>query len=341
MKANILARSVLRRLFLRVAAGYGDHLSSLIEKRVQMNMAQIVEQRVEALLAKQRPPTIYLPPIDVHQTSAELPFMRYSTCSAADFYHPRFSEIAAEMGIPAMLHRKFWEWAYIVHIAQSRGMVAPGKRALGFGVGTERMPALFAKGGMEVTATDAPQSVDNAQGWSSTGQYSNAVEALPYNGILDKETFLRRVHFQECDMNNIGDDVQGYDFCWSSCALEHLGSLQLGIDFIINSVEKTLKIGGIACHTTEFNLSSNGDTIESGDTVLYRRKDLDALIAELRARGHKVDEFIIAPDAHFLDGYVDTPPFATPTPTTGPAHLKLELYGYACTSVGITVQRGR
>lgn len=340
MKAHNSARSVLRRLFLRVAAGYGDHLSALIEKRVEMNMEQIVNQRVEALLAKRLSPTIYLPPIDVHQTAAELPFMQYSTCSAADFYHPRFSEIARDMGIPPMLHRKFWEWAYIVHIAQSRGVVAPGKRALGFGVGAERMPALFAKGGMQVTATDAPQSVDNAQGWSTSGQYSNAIEAIPYNGILDKETFLERVHFQECDMNNIGDDVQGYDFCWSSCALEHLGSLQLGMDFIINSVEKTLKIGGIACHTTEFNLSSNGTTVESGDTVLYRRKDLDALIAELRRRGHKVDEFVVAPDAHFLDGYVDTPPFATPTPTTGPAHLKLELYGYACTSVGITVQRG-
>lgn len=323
-----------------MTAGYGEHLSALIEKRVQMNLSELVDQRVEALLAKRLAPTIYLPPIGVHHTSPELPFMQYSTCSAADFYHPRFTEIAAEMGIPPLLHRKFWEWAYIVHIAQSRGVVAPGKRALGFGVGTERMPALFAKGGMDVTATDAPQSVDNAQGWSSTGQYSNAIEALPYNGILDKETFLQRVRFQECDMNNIGDDVQGYDFCWSSCALEHLGSLQLGMDFIINSVEKTLKVGGIACHTTELNLSSNGDTVESGDTVLYRRKDLDALIAELRARGHKVDEFIVAPDTHFLDGYVDTPPFATPTPTTGPAHLKLELYGYACTSVGITVQRG-
>jgi hypothetical protein len=217
------------------------------------------------------------------------------------FCAPRLWQIAAEMDIPPMLHRKFWEWAYIVHIAQSRGVVAPGKRALGFGVG-------------------APQSVDNAQGCSSTG-YSNAVEAIPYNGILDKNTFLQRLQFQKCDMNNIGDDVQGYDFCWSSCALEHLGSLRLGMDFIINSVEKTLNIGGIACHTTEYNLSSNGDTVESGSTVLYRRSDLDALIAELRERGHQLDEFIIAPDAHFLDGYVDTPPFASPTPTSGPAHL--------------------
>jgi len=326
MKANNFARSVLRRLFLRAG---GHHLSTLIDRRV------------DAALARRPAPTIYLPPIDVYQAPAGNPFMQYSTCSAADFYHPRFTEIARDMGIPPLLHRKFWEWAYIVNIAQTRGVIAPGKRALGFGVGTERMPALFAKGGMDVTATDAPASVNNAQGWSTTGQYSTALESLPYSGITDMATLQARVRFQACDMNDIGDDVAGYDFCWSSCALEHLGSLQLGIDFIINSVEKTLKVGGIACHTTEFNLSSNDATVESGDTVLYRRRDLDALIAELRRRGHQADEFTIAPDAHFLDGYVDTAPFATPTPNTGPAHLKLQLYGYACTSVGITIQRGR
>ena len=329
MNANTFARSILRGLYRRVAAAYGDPLSALIERRV------------DAALARRPAPTIYLPPIDVYQAPPSAPFMQYSTCSAADFYHPRFTAIAHDMGIQPLLHRKFWEWAYIVHIAQTRGVIAPGKRALGFGVGTERMPALFAKGGMDVTATDAPASVDNAQGWSSTGQYSTALESLPYSGITDMETLKARVRFQECDMNNIGDDVAGYDFCWSSCALEHLGSLQLGMDFIINSVEKTLKVGGIACHTTEFNLSSNDATVECGDTVLYRRKDLDALIAELRQRGHTVDEFAVAPDAHFLDGYVDKAPFASTSPTHGPAHLKLDLHGYTCTSAGITIQRGR
>lgn len=76
-------------------------------------------------------------------------------------------------------------------------------------------------------------------------------------------------------MNAINANLQDYDFCWSSCALEHLGDLRRGFDFIINSVEKTLKVGGIACHTTEFNLSPNDTTVASGPTVLYRRKDLD------------------------------------------------------------------
>ncbi|SHN38167.1 hypothetical protein SAMN05192549_10968 [Duganella sacchari] len=325
MNISLSPRAALRRIISRVT-------ESVVQERVK-----------ELLLAERGKPSasIFLPPIDVYQSDPQQPFMPYSTCSAADFYHPSFTAIARSMAIPPMLHRKFWEWAYIVHAAQSRGVVAPGKRALGFGVGTERMPALFAKGGMHVTATDAPQSVDQAQGWSSNGQYSSAIDSIPYGGILDRETFHERVHFEECDMNAIGEQFRDYDFCWSSCALEHLGSLQLGLDFVINSVEKTLKVGGIACHTTEFNLSSNDATVEDGPTVLYRRKDWEALITELRARGHHVDAFAIAPDAHFLDGYVDTVPFASTTPQNGPAHLKLELFGYACTSVGIIVQRGR
>jgi hypothetical protein len=328
MNSSLSPRAALRRMLQRIAE-------------------PIVTSRVDAWLATQSPfqppkqASIFLPPIDVYQTDARQPFMPYSTCSAADFYHPAFTAIAQSMAIPPMLHRKFWEWAYIVHTAQSRGVVAPGKRALGFGVGTERMPALFAKGGMHVTATDAPQGVNEAQGWSTTGQYSSALDTIPYQGILDADTFRERVHFEECDMNAIGEQFRDYDFCWSSCALEHLGSLQLGIDFVINSVEQTLKVGGIACHTTEFNLSSNDATVETGPTVLYRRKDWEALIDALRARGHLVETFRIAPDAHFLDGYVDTVPFASPQPQSGPAHLKLELYGYACTSVGIAVQRGR
>jgi hypothetical protein len=114
-----------------------------------------------------------------------------------------------------------------------------------------------------------------------------------------------------------------------------LGSLQAGMDFVINSVEKTLKIGGIACHTTEFNLSSNDATIESGPTVVYRKRDMEALVQELRARGHEVDEFRIAPDAHPLDFYVDVPPH-----WKGP-HLRLRLMEHTVTSAGLVIRRGR
>ncbi|MCG5495849.1 hypothetical protein [Ectothiorhodospira variabilis] len=154
-----------------------------------------------------------------------------------------------------------------------------------------------------------------------------------YEGILDKESFVRRVQYCQVDMNSIDPELKDYDFCWPSCALEHLGTIQQRMDFIINTVENCLKPGGAACHTTEYNLSSNDQTIESGTTAIYRRKDIEALIAELRQRGYSVVDFSVAPDTHEVDQYVDTPPFSPH------GHLKLMLEDYAATSMALVIQR--
>ncbi|MBV5337004.1 MAG: hypothetical protein J0653_03215, partial [Deltaproteobacteria bacterium] len=72
------------------------------------------------------------------------------------------------------------------------------------------------------------------------------------------------------------------DFCWSSCSLEHLGSIKAGLDFIKASL-KTLKVGGVAVHTTEYNVSSDEATIDNNPTlVLFRRCDIQGLVEELR-----------------------------------------------------------
>jgi len=45
---------------------------------------------------------------------------------------------------PIMLHRKMWEWLFICESLAERGMLRPGRRGLGFGVGREPLVALFA-----------------------------------------------------------------------------------------------------------------------------------------------------------------------------------------------------
>jgi hypothetical protein len=93
--------------------------------------------------------------------------------------------------------------------------------------------------------------------------------------------------FRVVDMNAIPDDLTDFDFCWSSGALQHLGSLRRGFDFILNSL-KCLKPGGIAAHTTEFNLGSDTGTLEAGKSVVYREADLTVFAEELRAQGHEI-----------------------------------------------------
>jgi SAM-dependent methyltransferase len=229
-------------------------------------------------------------------------------------------------------HRKQWEWVFIIHHLIESGLIAEGRRGVGFGVGQEALPALFASLGATVTATDAP--IGLSEGWNVTAQHSQSLEALRAPWIVPNELFDRRISFQPCDMSNIDPSLRDFDFTWSSCCFEHLGSLKAGMDFVVNSVERCLKPGGVAVHTTEFNLSSNEQTEESGVTVLYRRRDIEELIALLRDRGHEVKSLSIGPTAHHLDTHVDVPPYSSSL------HLKLKLGSYVCTSVGLIIKRG-
>lgn len=266
------------------------------------------------------------PPLPLLQDDA--PFLKHSTVAAMDFLHPRYHEICAAMCDTAKWHRKQWEWVFIVHHLSRLGALAPGKRGLGFGVGQESLPALFASHGCEVVATDAPE---DGGGWEETGQHSSSRDRLRAPWIVGDAEFDRLVTHRPADMNAIPDDLQHFDFTWSSCCFEHLGSLDAGLDFVVNSVER-LAPGGIAVHTTEFNVASNDDTVSEGGTVIYRRRDMEGLVSRLRAQGHEVAPFRVAPPAHHLDQHVDAPPYSSP-------HLKLALMGHVTTSAGVVVRR--
>ena len=313
-----------------------EQLAELV-KELTPRLTDAVASQVLDRLARQKAAqtNLFVPSPDLYQNQISDGFMSHSTCSSRDFLHPEFKRLWEVLNFkPFFYHRKYWEWVFILHHLLQYGVA--GKRGIGFGVGaTEPLTAAFVKFGANVTATDAPADVALPAGWKASRSYADRVEDLPHEGIVDRQTFRNAVTFQECDMNAIPDDLREFDFCWSSCCFEHLGSLRKGLDFVVNSVEKTLRVGGVACHTTEFNLSSNDDTVAEGPTVLYREKDLQELIAELRSRGHMVDNLRIAPDAFAMDGYVDTPPYGPPV------HMKLKLLGFTATSVGLVIRRGR
>lgn len=299
-----------------------------LDALVDILMPKLIER-----LNSERPwkRSLYIPDPHVASLPADAPFMRYSTCSGQDILHPQFSEILASIGRQAETHRKLWEWVFVIFHLRRLNAIRPGRRGLVFGVGQELLPALFASEGVSIMATDAPAAIGHEAGWQGSNEYSGGLASLP-SGNLDRASFEKLVEWRECDMNAISEDLRGFDFCWSSCCFEHLGDLRKGMDFVLNSVE-TLVPGGVAVHTTEFNLSSNDDTSFSGDTVIYRKRDIEELIQELRARGHHVDPLLIAPDSGGADAYVDVPPYAGP-------HLKLALDRFVCTSIGLVIRRG-
>ena len=308
-------------------------INEIVEAAVAKRLGDVdnlVNERVGRAISQR----VFWPLLPSMHHDATAPFMRYSSCSAADMLHPRYSELSSLLSHPPVFHRKLWEWIFITHHLLEAGAIEPGKRGLCFGVGSEALPALFAARGVAVTATDAPPSVSESSGWVKSGQHAASRESLRKSNICPNDRFDDLVTYRHCDMNDIDPDLTGYDFAWSSCCFEHLGSLEAGMQFVINSIERCLKPGGIAVHTTELNLSSDENTLTSGGTVLYRRRDIGELVSRLTERGHDVQPFTQAPDAHVLDFHVDAPPY------THDPHLKLNIAGYVSTSVGVVVRRG-
>jgi hypothetical protein len=261
-------------------------------------------------------------------------YMRSANCLTRDFYHRDFAAFCQLMAQSVCLHRKLWEFAFIWHHLCAEGAIRSGARGLGFGVGKEQLPSLFAKHECRILATDAPTGVVSA-GWTDTNQHTSSLDELFFPQIVTENAFRQNVQFAFCDMNNINEGIREFNFCWSSCCFEHLGSIENGLDFVVNSVEKTLKIGGVACHTSELNLSSNEETLDCDETVLFRRRDIEALTGRLEARGHKVKPLPIQPGNSFIDMLVDLPPY------NDDVSLRINISKYVTTSFGIVVTRGR
>jgi SAM-dependent methyltransferase len=240
---------------------------------------------------------------------------------------------AAIKGRPRFM-RKQWEFFFIAQTLFERGLLQPGKRGLAFGVGLEPLPALFASFGVEIVATDQSFASAEAAGWVKSSEHSTDLSGLNNRGICTDRMFSQLVSFAEVDMNAIPDHLSGFDFCWSACSLEHLGSLRHGLDFIKNSIG-TLRPGGVAVHTTEFNLSSDDATVENDNLSVYRRQDVERLTRELAEGGHSVEPVDWEVGGGFAETVVDLPPWGR-----GEPHLRLLLDAFACTSIGLTITRG-
>jgi SAM-dependent methyltransferase len=257
---------------------------------------------------------------------------RSSLCKQSDFLQEHHLQWCKVMKVEPEFHRKQWEFVYILESLKQRGMIAPGKRGLGFAVGTEPIPSVLCAGGCEVVATDIQPEIGTAKGWTNLNQLCFGLDDLNQRGICSMDAFRRLCSYRPVDMNVIPDDLQGFDFNWSSCSFEHLGSIQKGLDFLKNQL-KTLKPGGWAIHTTEYNISSNDETLEEENCVIFRQRDIEKVVAELRADGHFVEELDYSLGWLPYDYKVDVPPYDL-TP-----HLRLQLSKYICTSIGLIIRK--
>lgn len=249
-------------------------------------------------------------------------------CTQAQIAEAAYAYWCGQIGETPRLHRKQWEFCYILQVLARYGMLAPGLRGLGFGVGEEPLSSVFAARGVSILATDLAAEQARHKGWIDTAQHAASKAALNARGLCDPAQFDALVDFRPLDMNAIDANLSGqFDFCWSACAFEHLGSIANGLDFVAHSID-CLKPGGVAVHTTEFNCASNDTTLDHAETVLFRRKDLLRLADRLAGKGCRL-AFRFNLGDQPLDRHVDVPPYRDDN------HLKLSVGQWTSTSFGI------
>jgi hypothetical protein len=263
-------------------------------------------------------------------------------CTYNELISPDFVKWTQEIKeSPTNIWRKIWEYDFIADTLAKHGMLIAGKKGLGFAVGQEPLPALFAKRGCKILATDLDYDGAKEGGWTFSGQHTDSLEVLNTKGICDSCIFSQNVSLKYVDMNNISDDLRKgkFDFIWSSCALEHLGSIKRGKEFINNSMD-CLKPGGIAVHTTEYNISSNTITLDSYikrlNNVILRKRDIEDISSTLIFKGHEIHLNFELGDTP-SDMFVDVPPYKMNP------HIRLKIASrfnpIVCTSYGIIVKK--
>lgn len=137
----------------------------------------------------------------------------------------------------------------------------------------------------------------------------------------------------------------GFDACWSTRVVNGRGSIAKAVEFIEASLP-ALRPGGLAVHTFDYNFEPGEETLDDWPVVLLRRSDIEAMAARLRSRGHDVAPLNFDLGTGVLDRFVDVPPYAAGEglfdsrwADAPPAHLKLSIDGFACTSYGVIVKK--
>lgn len=265
-----------------------------------------------------------------------------------DIESPWFVYWCREIKAAPVYHRKLWEFAFTLQALYELNMLQDSRSGIGFGCGEEPLASYFASRGIRATITDLEPERAAKMGWAETGQHTASKESAFFPDIVSHDAFESLISHRYMDMNNLPEFNTQYDFCWSICALEHLGSIKKGLAFIENSI-KALKPGGVAIHTTEYNYLSEDKTIDNWPTVLFLRRHFEELAKTVTDAGHEMlgpefdvgdnimDKFIDISPYSFEKGWLSSKQYGS---STLASHLKLSVDGFAVTCFGIIIRKG-
>lgn len=169
-------------------------------------------------------------------------------CAGEDYCHPDFNQVITGVlnSLPSF-HRKQWEFAVIYLNLLQAGKLNSDSIGASFGAGREPLIYIITQLVKSFTATDL--YIYNT-GWT-TAKIDKNLSCLDFVLDLAPEDFpADKLDVKEMDMRQLEMSDSSLDFCYSSCAFEHIGVHE---DFVkhLTEVKRVLKNDGIYVMTTE------------------------------------------------------------------------------------------
>ena len=191
-------------------------------------------------------------------------------CDAADWYDPEFERIvSAELEDPPRFHRKQWEFAQIFRSLQTLGYLDGRSAGLSMGGGRERLLYAVARRVGHLTVTDLYEA---ASAWDES-RIDDPDRAIKTSAPFHVDPgHLRALRM---DMRQLDFPDAAFDFCYSSCAIEHIGHFD---DFRrhLEEVRRVLKDDGVYVLTTEFHYGD--EVVPAPHNYYFSAQFLDELV---------------------------------------------------------------
>src|SRR5580658_5221477 len=125
--------------------------------------------------------------------------IRSRACTQDQFQTPEYLTWCRMMREVPRFHRKQWEFVFVADALQRFGVLGPGKRGLGFAVGQEPLPSLFASYGCEIVATDLAEEAAQRIGWAESRQHMKTLGQMNARELCDPAAFQRLVSLRYVD----------------------------------------------------------------------------------------------------------------------------------------------
>lgn len=193
-------------------------------------------------------------------------------CDAADWFDPQVLEIIqGELNEIPRFHRKQWEFAMIFLALRKLGFLNGECVGLSMGAGKERLMYSIARHVRHLTVTDLynPGTTWDCANTDDPDEFIRT--DMPIRVDISKLKALRM------DMRSLEFSDNTFDFCYSSCAIEHIGRKP---EFLkhLNETYRVLRDGGVYVFTTEFHYGM--ELIEHPNNYIFPAEYLNRLISE-------------------------------------------------------------